>query len=487
MRIEEMFPQYGLEDKKTEYKGIIKEGKSDNGKSLEVGWLKTIVAFANTDGGRLLVGVEDNTHKIVALDKKTADKIILMIHRQIKERVEPEISYDINGIDVNVGDGIRYIIEVIVKKSKNLPVTLHEDGLLGIYVRNFGRTDIASSEQIKELILLSDNIPFDTAKTDILYSENNYKKLHVVAEERKTKITEKELISKSAITEDKLVTKGMQLFADDYDGLRTKVVATVWPGLTKGGSIVTASEEYTGNLLSVLEKTISFISAHSANGFKKMDTKTVPYISFPARAVTEGVVNAIGHRNYYMYGTQIEVNIFPDRLEITSPGALLGVRELYKEKNIASIIPRRRNEVICNILEMCKYMEKKGSGFDFIEEDYAKAGEEFAPFITADANSFTLTLPDLTFEKGVIDITADSPNVYVEEILEGKNDLRILSYCYNNKRTVKEIASNIGVTPSTYFRSRVIDRLVAKGMLLEIKQAPANLYTSNLEKVKIKL
>ena len=70
-------------------------------------------------------------------------------------------------------------------------------------------------------------------------------------------------------------------------------------------------------------------------------------------------MNAIGHRNYYMYGTQVEVNIFPDRLEITSPGALLGVRELYKEKNIASIILRRRNEIICNILEMCKYMEKK--------------------------------------------------------------------------------------------------------------------------------
>ncbi len=487
MRIEELFPEYGLEDRKTEYKGIIKEGKNDKGKSLEVGWLKTIVAFANTDGGRLLVGVEDNTHKIVALDKKTADKTILMIHRQIKERVEPDISYDINGINVKIGDDTRYIVEVVVEKSKNLPVTLHEDGLLGIYVRNFGRTDIASSEQIKDLILLSDNIPFDTAKTDIQYNENNYKKLHVVAEERKTKITEKELISKGAITEDKLVSKGMQLFADDYDGLRTKAVATVWPGLTKGGSIVTASEEYTGNLLSVLEKTISFISAHSANGFKKMETKTVPYISFPARAVTEGVVNAIGHRNYYMYGTQIEVNIFPDRLEITSPGALLGVRELYKEKNIASIIPRRRNEVICNILEMCKYMEKKGSGFDFIEEDYAKAGEEFAPFITADANSFTLTLPDLTFEKGVIDITADSPDVYVEEILEGKNDLRILSYCYNNKRTVKEIASDIGVTPSTYFRSKVIDRLVSKGMLLEIKQTSANLYTANLEKVKIKI
>ena len=76
--------------------------------------------------------------------------------------------------------------------------------------------------------------------------------------------------------------------------------------------------------------------------------------------------------------------------------------------------------------------------------------------------------------------------MYVEEILEGKNDLRILSYCYNNKRTVKEIAATIGVTPSTYFRSKTIDRLVAKGMLLEIKQTPANMYTANLEKVKIK-
>ena len=73
MRIEEMYPEYGLEEKKTEYKGIIKEGRNDKGKSLEIGWLKTIVAFANTDGRRLLIGVEDNTHKIVALDKKTAN------------------------------------------------------------------------------------------------------------------------------------------------------------------------------------------------------------------------------------------------------------------------------------------------------------------------------------------------------------------------------------------------------------------------------
>ncbi|WP_027437180.1 RNA-binding domain-containing protein [Lachnospira multipara] len=487
MKIEELFPNFGLESKNIEYKGIIKEGKSDKGKKLEIGWLKTIVAFANTDGGKLIIGVEDNNHTIVALDKKEADKTILMIHRQVKEKIEPNISYEINAIEVNTSNETRYIIEVTVNKSKNLPVTLHEEGLLGIYVRNYGRTDIATPEQIKDLILLSDNIPFDTAKTGIVYDENEFKKLHLVAQERKTKISEKELISKNCITEDRYVTKGMELFADDYSGLRTKVVATVWPGLTKGGSIVTATEEYTGNLLSVLERTIDFIRVHSANGFRKISTQTVPYVSYPVRAVTEGVVNAIGHRNYYMSGTQVEINIFPDRLEITSPGALLGVRELYKEKNIASIIPRRRNEVICNLLEMCKYMEKKGSGFDFIEEDYSKASDEFAPFITTDSSSFTLTLPDLTYERGVVDSDADSPEVYVLEVLEGKNDLQILSYCYNNKRTVKEIASEIGLTASTYFRSKVIARLVKKGMLIELGDGNNKQYMANKEKVKLKI
>ena len=74
MKIEELFPDFGLESKNIEYKGIIKEGKSDKGKKLEIGWLKTIAAFANTDGGKLIIGVEDNNHTIVALDKKKQTK-----------------------------------------------------------------------------------------------------------------------------------------------------------------------------------------------------------------------------------------------------------------------------------------------------------------------------------------------------------------------------------------------------------------------------
>ena len=173
-------------------------------------------------------------------------------------------------------------------------------------------------------------------------------------------------------------------------------------------------------------------------------------------------------------------------MEITSPGALLGVRELHKEKNISGIIPRRRNEVICEILELCRYMEKKGSGFDKIEADYKGRGEEYRPYVSADSHSFTLTLPDLTFSGGVISQTKENPEVYVETVLEGKNDLKILSYCFGKYRKISEIADYVGVKPSTYFRKNVISRLVGKGLLLERKVENTTVLSANAELVKLK-
>ena len=359
MFVEELIDEAFLESKTIEYKGIISEGKDKNGKSLELGWLKTLVAFANTEGGKLIIGVEDKTHKVVALDRNKTDSIILMVHRLIREKIDPVIDYEITGIPVKNIIPVRFIVCIQVNANKNLPVALHDNGLLGIYIRSYGRTDIASQEQIRDMVLMSDNTPFDTRFTDEIYQKKNFSKLFELISSNGDKVEEKELISKNIISGDKKLSRGALLFKDNCDDMRTKLVATQWPGVTKGSSVVIASEEYTGNLLQIIKKAIEFIKNHSINGFKKEIETRIEYISYPGRSVTEGIVNAVGHRNYYIQGSQIEVNIFKDRLEITSPGALLGVRELHKEKNISGIIPRRRNEVICEILELCRYMEKK--------------------------------------------------------------------------------------------------------------------------------
>lgn len=486
MYIEELIPEINLETKNIEFKGIIEEGPSESGRSKEIGWLKTLAAFANTDGGNLYIGVENKTHKILSLDHETADKIGLMIHRQIQNRIEPSIDYDIIPIPCKDEVPTRYVLRVAVRMNKNLPVTVHEEGLLGIYIRSFGQTVLATPEQIRDLILMSDNTPYDQSFTDILFQREHFRKLFQYVEDQGETLTEKSLISIGFMSADLRLSKGALLFEDQCRDLRTKAVATAWPGISKGSSVVIASEEFTGNLLEIIESCILFVKNRSNNGFQKEETGRKDYIAYPLRSVTEGIVNAVGHRNYYIQGSQIEVNVFRDRLEITSPGSLLGVKELKKEKNIAQIIPRRRNDVICAVLELCHYMEEKGSGFDKIEADYSGYGEEYQPYISADASSFTLTLPDLTFKGGVLEVSEVLPPIYTDGILIGKNDIHILSYCFGKARTAKEIAAEIGIQPSTYFRKTVLGKLVNQGLLLEQKNGKSIKYKANPENVHLK-
>ena len=487
MKIEDLIPGTNLESTDTEFKGIIREGKKENGAAAEIGWLKTIAAFANTEGGNLYIGVEDKRHTVVALDHQSADKVILMIHRQVKARITPIPRYRVSTVPVRTGDETRYVILVHVEVSRSLPVVVHESGLLGIYVRNYGQTELASPEQIRDMVLISEQIPYDRAFTDQTYSRDDFQKLYAVAQERNVQISEKQLISIGFMSKDWKLSRGALLFRDSCESDETLTVAAVWPDLDKGSSVVLAHEEFRGDLLTILEAAIEFVSNHSVNGYRKEATDRVAFFSYPARSVTEGIVNAIGHRNYYMSGTQIEINIFLDRLEITSPGTLLGVRRLVREKNIASIIPRRRNEVICSVLEMCRYMEKKGSGFDKIEEDYQGWDEKHQPYISSDAASFTLALPDLTYHAGVTDRNDQDqmPSIYAEKNLTGKHDAKILAFCYFKAHSAREIASYIGQTPSTYFRKNTLGRLVEAGLLREQNDAKPAQYLANHEWVRL--
>lgn len=103
-------------------------------------------------------------------------------------------------------DPIRYIITISIEKSKNLPVVFHIEGMLGIYIREYGENEIASSEQIRELVLMSENIPFDSSFTDIPYNSLKYTKLMSVCKERGSVFTEKQLIL------DKIISKKIYIY-----------------------------------------------------------------------------------------------------------------------------------------------------------------------------------------------------------------------------------------------------------------------------------
>lgn len=86
--------------------------------------------------------------------------------------------------------------------------------------------------------------------------------------------------------------------------------------------------------------------------------------AYPQRALFEGVINAVAHRDYFLDGTQIQVDMFRDRLEISSPGSFYRAEKLGKTYDLSGIISKRRNELISSVLIGCNVMEAAGTGSD---------------------------------------------------------------------------------------------------------------------------
>lgn len=196
------------------------------------------------------------------------------------------------------------------------------------------------------------------------------------------------------------------------------------------------------------------------------------------------MVNAFAHKNYFLKNSVIEIDIFKNRLEISSPSGLTTNLDLIKEKDIDNIKPTRRNEVIANVLTLCNYMEKEGSGFDKISEDYRLMDDNHKPFVTAKDNYFLLTLPNINYEEG---IESDNPAItcLTEELLSDKQ-LKILSYCYISPKTTEEIAKFLNISLSTYFRKNILSPLVEDNLLIRNSKFKSDLYYTNHETIKIK-
>ena len=491
MVFEELGVSIAIETDLIEFKSIIKEGRIINQKGEaeqeEIKWLKTIAGFANSQGGVMYVGVDDVDHTLCSFAKKELDHLTLMVHRLIKQRIEPNIHYSIQAIPVP--DDERFIFSITVKRSASLPVIVHSMGAALIFVRYFGQTRLATPEEIRFLVLSSDHVSYDNQTTDIKYVREDFGILIESAKKRSKDdnyvLTDKELSSALLFDRDGYLRKGSLLFKDDCLDELTRVVCIKFDGINKGSDRFVSTRTFLGPITKVIDEVLEYVDTLENSGYQKTSTGARNLICFPRRSLLEGIANAFSHRNYFITGSQIEVNIFADRLEIASPGSLLSQKKLDKEKNIATIAPERRNEIIARVLEASFYAQNKGSGFDNIVEDYAHADERHRPFVSSDEDSFVLTLPNLEYFGGVIDEGNPNPVVYVEQEVLTQRELSILSYCYYLNRGAKEIALYVGVKPSTYFRNTILAKLVDKRYLVYYPNAAIPTYRSNPKYVKI--
>ena len=478
MFLEEIIGNAGMEDSETEYKAIL--DRED-----VVGWLKTIAGFSNGNGGDFYIGVEDKSHKLIGFDRNSADRERNYFNNQVNEHLIPRPAIVIKFLRYMNRKQERYIIHVQVQRSAIRPVVLKYKGIPAIYMRRDGFTNGATYEEIISMSIKSQHAQFDTLPSDRIYKRSDFEKLAEFYSQHNDgkECTEKLLRSIGFYDEHGVLANGAVLFADDYAEPKTDMMCSVFSGFNKGSERIVTVNRIQGNLTDTIQYACDFVAQRMNRTLIKGNDGRMEIDAYPQRAVLEGVINAIAHRDYFLDGTQIQIDMLRDRLEISSPGSFYLGAPIGKTYDLSSIISKRRNELICSVLVACKVMEAAGTGFDKITEEYALADDWHKPYILSTSDHFTLVLPDLTYTDG-----ADVDGIalqYIPVPNGTKYDEKVLSYCFSKAHKASEIAEQLGISDSTYFRSKVLKNLVEEGYLLTDKQSRTQYYRTNPEMVRL--
>ena len=248
------------------------------------------------------------------------------------------------------------------------------------------------------------------------------------------------------------LTNAGALLADESPVRHSRLFCTRWNGLDKAGGLVDAIDdrEYSGSIITLLQSGVEFVTNHSMKAFKKLADRRAEYPEYPDRAVMEGLVNALIHRNYMEVGSEVHIDMYDDRLEIYSPGGMFSGKTL-KEQDILSVPSKRRNPILADIFGRLNYMERRGSGFKKIISDYQfqeNYKEKLAPVFDDSNGDFVLTLYNLNYNVIQTDPQGDPQGDPQDDSANS-----IIKLMKNNpKITREEIAKLLGVSPSTIKR-----------------------------------
>lgn len=471
-----------FESKIVEYKEEV------NHKNYEK-WAKTVVAFANTDGGSIYFGVNDDG-ELIGLEPDILKKEIPYINTVCDKNISPRIKYDFNETETNNG---KYILEMRIPKAIKTPVWLtRSDEEEVVYVRREGESVIAHGEEIEELILRGRNISFDSLLSNYQYEDLSFNVLNRKYQERnKTDniITKKLLQSKGALTSDDIATNALLLFSDDIHELDNKVVCRIWPGSNKASMTMIDKKTFQGNIIDCLEFAQNFVNLYVKQGLVKLNSGGNSEItSYPQRAIEEALINAFAHRDYYISGSQIDVDIFVDRIQITSPGKFIlpGRAQDYDMRYIPS---RQRNAIICELFSLCRLMETSGSGLELIADLYDSFPEEYKPEIYSDPAQFIIVLKDLTYSVEDKEDDTKELRISFKSPRSGNReyDKKILMFCLDNPKSRQEIQDFIELSDKKHFVNSILNPLLDSELLIptqEYAKSPNQKYYTNKNKIR---
>ena len=463
-------------------------------------YMKTVVAFANGKGGQIVFGIDDKTREVVGVPEDKVFQEIDAITNAISDSCEPTIIPDVYLQNIND----KPVIVAEIRAGRQKPYYIKADGLEnGVYIRVSGTTRPADRDMSRELYYECDARSFDSViRRDVEVTDEDIKNLceqmkEVAIANSKSNlqrssvkdVTKNVLLSWGILKKDeneKIYPTNAYVYLTGQGGLRSMIQCAVFKGTTR--TVFLDRRNYEGPLWEQVDEAVQFVLRNIRMGCRLEGIYRQDIYELPPDSIRELIVNAVMNCSY-IQASNIQVAIYDDRLEITSPGGLLpGVTIDLMKEGFSKI----RNRSLANAFVYMNLVEAWGSGIPKLMQAMQEYGLREPEFIDMEV-AFRINLyrdqneTDYHFDMNGIGKNADKmPEIAdkvpesADKVLINVQEKNIYDYIQkNNSITTAQAAECAGVKQR---RAReILSKMVKKGLLKKCGASRSTVYLLNTE------
>ena len=386
---------------------------------------KEVIAFANTDGGIIYVGIDNNGNAIGLTD---VDQEYTRITNGIRDAIVPDVTMFAR---FSIQDN--KVVRITVSEGANKPYFLKGKGLKpsGVYVRQGTSSVPASPEQIRQMIKESDGDTFEEMRSmeqDLSFeaAANAFQKYGVQFGKEKYRalgITQKNDVlytNLALIISDQCThTTKVAVFGDDFN------------------TIFKDHKEFGGSIFKQLEDTFNYLMLCNKTEATFKGLERIEKQDYPEDALREALLNALVHRDYSFSGSII-INVNNERMEFISIGGLIPG---LSTDDIRIGISQPRNKNLAEMFHRLRLIESYGTGIRRIYKLYENCSIQ--PEIEVTTNAFKMVLPNMNAapDNGIKQDSAITPQM--EKVLSHISE--------HGHITEEEVQSLLGVKKTRAF------------------------------------
>ena len=419
---------------------------------------KEIIAFANSDGGTLYIGVRDDG-EVVGLDDP--DGTALQVSNMVRDSIKPDVTMFLRYRTIE--EAGKKIIEIRVQRGTDRPYYIAKKGMRpeGVYVRQGYSSVPATDTAIRRMIKETDGDRFETMRS--LDQELTFEAAEKEFQFRKVEFGPQQMRTLKLVDNDGLYSN-LALLLSDQNPHTIKVA--VFQGTKQ--MIFKDRREFGGSLMKQMNDVYEYIDFRNQTRATIEKLSRIDVRDYPVIAVREALLNLLVHRDYSFSASAL-ISLYDDRIEFVSIGGLMPGIDL---EDVLAGISVCRNQNLANVFYRLHLIEAYGTGLTKIMEAYESASEK--PVISTTKNSFKITLPTINAKSETKAAPASTKNI--TPVLEpDRDEQRVLAYVREHGAITRPEAEKLlGVSAST--ASRLIRKMVKTGLLLQDGRARNSRY-----------